>query len=253
MTKQKLLELCIKLRHREITKTDILKLKVMNDEEVDLVLSSNNKYALMKLLSNENFRKLSSETKTKIIDIVNNCDDQYGKVEHIINVATNSNAISSNLVVELVTIVSHSKGINQSYISSVVACNFDYVISKEGLEIVKILSACLYEEQLQVAYHAAINHQIIRSGNAAKIVKSICEAKNKQEALDIYYKRVKEVIEINPLDTLSDGKINGIDFWQVFSEEGEAALYLLDNIQEEEHLPSAMMITSENQSSRKRK
>lgn len=253
MTKQKLLELCQKLRKREITKTEILKLKELNDKEIDIVLNGINKDVLIKLLSNENFRTLPPVEKDQIINIINSCDDQYGKAEHIVNVATNVNAISSNLVVELAITISRAKGLNQSYISSLVACNFNSIVSGKVVSLVKILSECLNEEQLKIAYYAATNPHIIASGNAPQIVRLISNAKNKQEALDMYYKALNTTLSINPLDALSEGKISAIDFWQVFAEDGEEAIYLLDDLKETEELLPQTIITAKNAIPRKSK
>ena len=245
MTKQKLLELCVKLRKKEITKAEILKLKDLNDKEIDIVLNVENKDILIKLLSHKNFKILSPQIRKQVIDIINKCEDKYGKSSHIVSVATNINSISTNLVVELATIISNAIGINQSYIASLVATNFNTISSGKVLEITKIISECLYEEQLNIAYHAAINLNIIKSGKVLNIIQSISYAKDKQEALDIYYKAVYSSLDIKPLDALSECKIQAIDFWQVFAEDGESALYILDNIEEQEELSKEIIITSD--------
>lgn len=246
MTKHKLLDLCAKLRNKEITVEEISKLKELTDSEIDIALNSKNKIAIIELMTNRNFRTLSPEIKQQLINIVNDCNDAYGKVVHIINVATNEIAIASNQIIELVKVISEAKGIVQSYKASLVACNFNAIASGQVVELVRILSQCEHEDQLEVAYHAAINPYIIRSGQVTRIVRLISKAKDKEEALRIYYEVFNVSKEIKISDALVEDKIKAIDFWQVFSEEGEEVICLLDNFQLHEEIPSQMIITNKN-------
>ena len=245
MTKRKLLELCNKLFKDEITKDEILKLKDLSDEEIDIVLKSKDKSYTIELLKNSNFRNLSKNTQQELLQIFNSCEDIYGKAIYIIKVATNKNAISSGNVVELVRIISEAQGINQAHNASIVACDYNAISTGQVAELAKIISECRYEEQLEIACHAARNIHIAKSGKIVEIVKLIAQANDKRAALRIFYNMVNLSKDISIESSLANGTIDSVDFWQVFSDDSEAALKLLNSFNINDEILPEMIITNE--------
>ena len=246
MTKRKLLELCSKLRKNEISKEEILKLKDLSDEEIDIVLKSKDKSYTIELISNNNFRELPKDIQQQLINILNSCEDIYGKAIYIIKVATNKNAISSGKVLELVRIISESQTILQAHKASLIACDFIAISTGEIEEITKIISKYRYEEQLEIAYQVAKNIHIAKSGRTLEVLKLISNAKDKREALRIFYNIVNLSKDIKIEDALENGTINSCDFWYMLSEDIDESIKLLDSLELADELPSELYIPNKN-------
>ena len=218
MTKKKLMELYNKLWKSEITKNLIIKLKDLTDEEIDIVLISKETKYIIDLFNDNNFKELPKEFQQEIINALNSCENIYEKAPHIVRLATNKNAISSGFLLELIQIIKDIQGINQTYKASLVACNFTALSTGKIIDIIKLIGTC-EEEKLEIAYHAATNIHIAKSGKILETLKSIINAPSKSEALSIYYQIVNLSKEISVEEAMSTGAINLYDFWQIYPED----------------------------------
>ena len=253
MTKEKLLELYKKLKQNEINAEFIEKLKYLKDEEIDIFLKSTNKKEVLELMKNENFNKLSKNIKQELISIINNCYALSGKLQHILNVATNKIAISSNQIVEICTSLSKAKGIFQTHKASLVACNLSSVASNQVLDLVEAICNCKDEEQANIAYCAAVNPYILRSGQVAKIVNLVVLAKDSGESLKIYYEILNSVKDIKVTEALSTGQVYAINFWEEFIQNSEETIKLLELFQLDEEITPNMLIYGTNSKTKTRK
>lgn len=236
MTKEMLLKLCSQ-QYGKISVDDILNLyKDLSDDEIEIILGSNNKVEIRTLITNENFKRLSQQIQKKLITII---DDgaHKGLTDFTVNnmavgVATNENAINSGCVVDLTRIVRNSRGYIQAQAAAYISCSSYAIATDSVIELALIASQFSSEinekEHLLVISQAATNSYITRSGRVVEIVKSIADAKDLSEALKIYNREVQKGKKIRIIDALQQGKITEIGFWDLFAEDYGSAMTILD-------------------------
>lgn len=237
MTKEMLLKLNKYLREGIISIQDITTwLKELSDEEIEIILNCNNQIEIKKLIQNENFKKLSKETKKAIIIIIDkpyNDSKSYAINNVAVEVATNEIVINSGNVVELTTAIRNSVGYNQAISASLIACN-PYIKNNHILKLVTMISQCKKQkneqEFMNLITTSATNNFIIRSENIVKIISSLIEAKDIYEATMIYNEVIKKLSQITLLSSLHKGNIEEINFWDLFADEPKKALEILEQI-----------------------
>ena len=229
MTKRKLIELLTKLQKREITSEEIVQLKELTDEEIDIALDINNKNEMIDLLKNENFRKILKEEKEKIIEILKRLKKGSVYLPFIIKASTNKNIIESGNLLEIIKLIIRTKGIYQRDQIILIASNDNTISSGKALEICKLISRT-DKELLKIASLAATDTHIIRSGNVLEVVKEIIDTQSQGRALKIYYRYMNEYKELSLLESLSNEHIEKIDFWSMLTEDPETAINLIIQI-----------------------
>ncbi|MBQ2872956.1 MAG: hypothetical protein IJE89_03045 [Bacilli bacterium] len=246
MTKGKLIELLKKIQRNEISSEDVFMLKELTDEEIDIVLNINNKNEIINLFKNENFKKIPKETKEIIIELLKKLKEGSIYLGYIIRMATNKNIIESGNLLEIIGLIAKTKEPHQIDLIISIASNPNAISSGKVLEICKLMSRRDKErEQLKIAGFAATDTYIIRSGNVVNVVKRIIYARNKEEALKIYYESINKYKNLTLLDSLFKGHINKINLWDMLLEEPEEAISLLVQLNDEDEINPEEKINKE--------
>lgn len=246
MTKGKLIELLKKYQRREITSDDIVSLKGLTDEEIDIVLKTNNKTEIINLLTNEIFKTLPEAIKKEIIEILITLKEGSIHTNFIIKAATNKNIIESGNLLEIIRLIVKQKNLFIINYILTIASNQNTIISDKVLEICKLISKYGNKpEQLKIATFAATDVYITRSGNVLKVVESILSAPDKESALNKYYGYVNRYKKLTAISALSKEYIKEIDFWNLLSEDPETAINLIVQIDSNEEIGLEEKITME--------
>lgn len=230
MTKEKLLMLYNKLQNGEITARKISALRNFTDEDIDIILSSKDEIVAKRLLSSHLFKKLPKGTQQEIIEIIDNCKNYDNKWEAI-EVATNKISIESGHIVELVKIIIEANKWSLKK-ASAIARNYNSVTSGHIVELTSIVAQCKELDSDHFVYIgvAAEDEIITRSGKVVDVVKKIIAAENKKEAHNIWHRVYREIFSthIGLLDALSKGNLTEVNFWDLFNEDSDRAMIMLE-------------------------
>lgn len=254
MTKSKLIDLLFKYQNRNITPEEIVMLKDLTDEEIDIVFNINNRSDVIGLLKNENFKSLPEETKSEILNTIKRLREGSIYLSFIIRAVTNKNIIESGNVLELIKLIVRSKGPNQIDQIIYIASNSIAISSSHVLEICKLIHRIERDKEiLKIIAFAATDIQIIKSGNVLNVIKRLILAKTKEEALKSYYNYVNKYKDLTLLDALSKGHINKIDFWNMLLENPEEAVTLIVQISGSDEIkPNETITQNQLENSKKR-
>lgn len=246
MTKNKLFELIRKTQKKELTIEDIISLKELSDEDIDIVLNNKNKSEFISLLKNENFKMLPKEEREEILLTLTMLRESSVFVSFIIKAATNKNIIDSGNLLEIVKMILKSKGLYQANYILSIASNTNCIASGKVIDLCRqIYNHNCNNEILEIAFFAAKDTHILRSGEVVEVVKEILSVSSKKTALKIYYKYVNEFQKITLLDAMRKDAVEWADFWTYFSEEPELAVTLLMQIKSSEEINPNEKITKE--------
>lgn len=230
MTKDKLLELYELYKKGEITKEKISELRTVTNEDIDIILKSKRSYEIQKLLESKNFKSQPKEVQEKVINIIENCHASSLKIIFALSIAINENAIATGHILELIGIILRAKTDRTASKAADLINHKNGNISGHIVELAKLVSKCEEIEQAEFGVYAAIDSSIARTGKTVEIVKSICKAKNKQEAVEIYNQALMESRKINLLEALSKGHVSEISFWELFKDDPDKAIRFINEV-----------------------
>lgn len=230
MTQAKLLELYKKLQNGKMTVEQIVELRNLSDEDINIVLTSKRPSIIVKLLECKDLKKLPIDTQNRIISMIDKYNVPAISVIYAVKVATDKNVIESGHILELVDIVLTATETAVETTSHLV-CHPNAIATGHIVELAKLVSKSNKEsEQINFGYYASVDKRLRRVNNIVEIVGSILSANDKKEAIKIYNRAIGEAKKIKLMTVLAKGKIDGADFWELFTEDSDKAIEILNGL-----------------------
>ena len=228
MTIDKLMELLHKADNKQLNILRIKELKDYTDEEIDIILSTNNKRAVITLIKNTDFRSQPKELQKEIIEIIGNSNGNSTALYYAVDVATDKTAINSGCIKEIIEILVKIENNDKISMISSIVTNRIATKHKDMLKMIQmIIDSPLNTEILTYAEMMIKNEFVYRTGNILEKVKSILNVQTEQDAQRIFSKQLEEGLKISLLQALEEKIIDEVDFWALLTENYEMALKLL--------------------------
>ena len=181
----------------------------------------------------KNITVLYCRKALELIQIISNASKDY-QAEYALKVALNENLLLMNEnAVELTRIVATSKGIPQAYYASFVSQNPKILKSGKEVKLAKILSKYPSEKIKYLTFPGCHNIAIFNLFDVNTVIAYLMNILNIQDenVLNSLYNDI--IIDINKrkLSFEEENSLNNSnDFWQIFSNNSEEAMELLEKV-----------------------
>ena len=140
MTEIKLMQLLSKVEKNEIEIYDVIKLKDLTDEEIDLILQTKHKKEIIELIKNTDFRNQPIEMQKKIIEIIDNSDSTEDSLYYATKIAIDKSIINSGYIEDIIEIIIKLKDLEKIYIITRIVENPIAITNKDIIKIIKMIA-----------------------------------------------------------------------------------------------------------------